>query len=51
VDFPNSLPEFQKCFPDGQTCRVYLEAVKWPTGFVCLIDRKTGQKELLHNVD
>ncbi len=33
--FPTTLPEFQKCFPDDAACAAYLEAVRWPDGFVC----------------
>lgn len=39
--FPTSLPEFQKVFPDDAACAKYLEAVRWPGGFVC---PKCGQK-------
>jgi hypothetical protein len=33
--FPTNLPEFQRIFPDDDACRRYLEAVRWPGGFVC----------------
>src|SRR5271169_3218829 len=33
--FPTSLPQFQKFFPDDTTCAKYLEAMRWPKGFVC----------------
>ena len=33
--FPTSLPQFQKFFPDDTTCAKYLEAMRWPEGFVC----------------
>ena len=33
--FPTSLPQFQKFFPDDAACATYLEAVRWPEGFVC----------------
>jgi hypothetical protein len=33
--FPTSLPEFQKVFPNDDACAKYLEAVRWPKGFVC----------------
>jgi len=33
--FPTTLPEFQKVFPDDQACAHYLEAVRWPKGFIC----------------
>jgi len=32
---PASLPQFQKFFPDDARCAKYLEAMKWPEGFVC----------------
>ncbi len=33
--FPATLPEFQKLFPDAAACARYLEAMRWPDGFVC----------------
>ena len=33
--FPNMLPQFQRFFPDDTACAKYLEAMRWPTGFVC----------------
>ena len=33
--FPTSLPEFQKVFPTDDACAKYLEAIRWPGGFVC----------------
>lgn len=33
--FPRTLLEFQRLFPDEGTCTAYLEAVRWPGGFVC----------------
>lgn len=33
--FPATLPEFQKLFPDDAACAKYLEAMRWPDGFVC----------------
>jgi len=33
--FPNTLPEFQKTFPNEAACVVYLEKLCWPDGFVC----------------
>jgi hypothetical protein len=35
MKFPTSLPEFQRVFPDDAACEAYLEAVRWPDGFVC----------------
>lgn len=34
-DFPRSLIEFQQRFPDEAGCAAYLEAARWPSGFVC----------------
>jgi predicted RNA-binding Zn-ribbon protein involved in translation (DUF1610 family)/transposase-like protein len=34
-DFPRSLLEFQRRFPDDAACAAYLAAVRWPDGFVC----------------
>ena len=33
--FPESLPGFQKMFPDDNACALYLEAIRWRDGFVC----------------
>jgi len=33
--FPNTLPQFQRFFPDDAACAKYLEAMRWPTGFGC----------------
>src|SRR5208282_4892051 len=33
--FPQSLPEFQRLFPDDTACAAYLGRVRWPDGFVC----------------
>ena len=33
--FPQSLPEFQKMFPDDAACARYLEAIRWRDGFAC----------------
>lgn len=33
--FPQSLPEFQKMFPDDAACAKYLEAIRWRDGFAC----------------
>jgi hypothetical protein len=41
--FPTSLPEFQKVFPNDAACAKYLEASRWPNGFVCPGCGATGQ--------
>ena len=33
--FPRSLIEFQRQFPDEAACAAYLQASRWPSGFVC----------------
>jgi len=33
--FPESLPAFQKMFPDDNACALYLESIRWRDGFVC----------------
>jgi hypothetical protein len=33
--FPETLPEFQRVFPDDLACAKYLEALRWPEGFSC----------------
>ena len=33
--YPLSILEFQQQFPDDDSCRRYLVAVRWPQGFVC----------------
>ncbi len=33
--FPESLPDFQRLFPDEEHCSVYLEEMRWPDGFAC----------------
>lgn len=35
ADFPRSLIEFQRRFPDERACAEYLEQVRWPDGFRC----------------
>lgn len=41
--FPTSLPEFQKVFPNDAACANYLEALRWPKGFVCSDCGWTGE--------
>jgi transposase-like protein/DNA-directed RNA polymerase subunit RPC12/RpoP len=35
LSFPQSLPEFQRLFPDDAACAEWLERARWPDGFVC----------------
>jgi hypothetical protein len=42
LPFPQSLPEFQRLFPDDMACAAYLEKLRWQNGFVCPHCRVTG---------
>lgn len=33
--FPQSLPDFQRLFPDDAACAAYFEKCRWPDGFAC----------------
>lgn len=35
VDYPRTLAEFHKFFPNENACHRYLEQLRWPQGFVC----------------
>ena len=35
LPFPQSLPEFQRIFPDDSACVAYLEQIRWQGGFAC----------------
>ena len=35
LGFPQSLPDFQRLFPDEAACAAYLELLRWPDGFAC----------------
>lgn len=35
LQFPQSLPEFQRLFPNDAACAAYLEKARWDGGFVC----------------
>lgn len=41
--FPASLPEFQRLFPNDAACQAHLEAVRWPSGFVCPTCKAKGE--------
>jgi ISXO2-like transposase domain/Transposase zinc-ribbon domain len=43
LTFPRTLPQFQKVFPNDDACRKYLEAMRWPEGFVCPYCRHSGE--------
>ena len=36
LPFPQSLPDFQRIFPDDAACAAYLEKARWRGGFSCL---------------
>jgi transposase-like protein len=35
VDYPRTIVEFDRWFPDEDACISYLMRLRWPTGFVC----------------
>lgn len=35
VDYPRTFQEFREWFPDDASCVAYLEALRWPAGFIC----------------
>jgi hypothetical protein len=35
IDYPRTFQEFRDWFPDDDACLDYLEALRWPDGFVC----------------
>jgi hypothetical protein len=37
TQLPQSLLEFQRMFPGEPECAAYLEAIRWPNGFICPI--------------
>ena len=43
LPFPQSLPEFQRLFPDDAACAEYLEKLRWADGFVCPYCGATGE--------
>jgi len=43
TQFPTSLPDFQKVFPDDAACERYLEEIRWPDGFVCPTCKVRGE--------
>ena len=34
-EYPLTLLDFQRMFPDETACLRYLEKIRWPDGFVC----------------
>jgi transposase-like protein len=43
LPFPESLPGFQRLFPDDAACSEYLERSRWPGGFICPHCGVTGE--------
>src|SRR5208283_6167370 len=43
LPFPQSLPEFQRLFPDDTACAEYLEKARWGDSFVCPHCGVTGE--------
>jgi ribosomal protein L37AE/L43A len=41
-DYPRTLIELERRFPDVEACRRYLASLRWPAGFVC---PRCGQSE------
>ena len=41
--FPQSLPEFQRLFPDDVACAAYLERCRWDGGFICPYCQTSGE--------
>jgi hypothetical protein len=41
-DYPRTYPEFREWFPDEGCCVEYLERLRWPEGFVCLVCAASG---------
>jgi len=35
LPFRQSLPEFQRLFPNDSACAAYLEKARWRNGFIC----------------
>jgi transposase-like protein len=35
VDYPSTFPQLLEWFPDDESCRRYLEGLRWPEGFIC----------------
>ncbi len=43
LPFPGSLPEFQELFPTDLPAPATLEAIRWPTSFVCVWCGEPGE--------
>ena len=49
-DYPKSLPEFQKLFPDEDACATWLFEVRWPDGFECPACGHKVTRSALHSI-
>lgn len=34
-DYPHNIIDFSDRFTDDESCRIYLETIRWPHGFIC----------------
>ena len=41
-DYPKTFQEFQSRFSTPEACVAYLEALRWPDGFVCPTCNRNG---------
>ena len=41
-DYPGSLVDFQRRFPDDAACAHYLAALRWPDGFLPVLWPRPG---------
>ena len=48
AEFPMVFRDFVKMFPDVAACASYLERLRWPDGFVCLVCQ--NRQELIGHV-
>lgn len=42
-DYPRTYGEFRQAFPDEERCWEFLEALRWPGGFVCPACEQAGE--------
>ncbi len=42
-NFPDTLLDFQKTFPDEASCAAYMEGLRWPEGFSCSYCYSVGE--------
>ena len=46
-EYPLTLLDFQRMFPDETACLRYLEKIRWPDGFVCGKCATVGERRAL----